>query len=527
MNNTMVKHRVAAGDTAQPGIKKTLFGITLLLVTCTNLFAQVTSSTSKAQAILTNGGFENSLNGWSTAAKNGNNAPFTITNDALQVHSGLKGLIIKITDAVNSSVSLSASPVKLKKNGYYLLRFWALATLRNALLDINLKEGNTGNVCHFEIWDRKDTTSNQWQMYQYAFKATGGNAILQFNFNTATNYYLDDVEIVNDETNPELDVRAQYDWQNNFNETYGWLSGDNNNPVLLPDNRVAWVYNDSFMGPEDPHTNVLHSPRMINNLVVVQKGDSLVSLYGGNAQRPSSLFVPANNKSEFWQSGGVVENGMLKIVLIEITRKGISFAGHTWIGAMSLPDLRVVSLHQLPATLKSSPNCVMQDGDYDYLYLDTQRSTVVGRVPKGQLDSQTAWEFYTGNGNWSTDFTQAVQLVENVAAGNVIKIGPGNYAMSGVPNLSGEVAVWFAQSPVGPWVSKTIIYRIPREEGLLAYEGHVNPLGNKGVYTFTYSLYPFIKNPVAMQFADKTTYVPCFVKANLPELSPFTNRTTK
>jgi hypothetical protein len=210
--------------------------------------------------------------------------------------------------------------------------------------------------------------------------------------------------------------------------------------------------------------------------------------------------------------------------MIEITRKGTRFAGHTWIGSLSLPDLAVVSLHRLPAVLNTSPNCVIQDGDYDYLYFDVRHSTVAGRVPKGQLDSQTAWEFYTGQGNWSTDFTQAAHLVENVAAGNVIKIGPGNYAMSGVPNLSGQVAVWFARSPVGPWVNKTVIYHIPQEEGLLAYEGHVNPLGNKGVYTFTYSLYPFVQNPVAMQLADKTTYVPGFVKANLLKLSPFTQQ---
>jgi hypothetical protein len=61
----------------------------------------------------------------------------------------------------------------------------------------------------------------------------------------------------------------------------------------------------------------------------------------------------------------------------------------------------------------------------------------------------------------------------------------------------------------------------------LAYEGHVSPLGRNGVYTFTYSVYPFVQNPVAMQLADKTTYVPGFVKANLLELSPFTKKEGK
>jgi hypothetical protein len=504
---TMANAVFATSTFTHPGIKRIIFSITLALITYTNLFAQPGALVSKPRPVLTNGGFEDNLTGWSTATNNGSNATFTITNDPLHTHGGSQGLIVNVANigTANNSVSLSATTVKLDKKGYYLLRFWALAKKRNALLDIDLKAGNIDNTCHFQIWNRRDTTRNQWQMYVYAFKVTKRKTTLQLNFNTATTYYLDDVEIVSDKTNPELDTRAQYNWQNNFNETYGWLSGDNNNPVLLPDNRVAWVYNDSFMGPEDPHSNVLHSPRMINNLVVVQKGDSLISRYGGNTQRPQSLFVPDSSKSEFWESGGVIEDGMLKIVLIEITKRGTNFAGHTWIGSLSLPDLAIVSLHRLPATLNSSPNCVIQDGAYDYLYFDVRRSTAIGRVPVGQLDSQTAWEFYTGNGNWSTDFTQAARLVEGTPAGNVIKIGPGNYAMSGIPNLSGQVAVWFAQSPVGPWVNKTIIYHVPPQEGLLAYEGHVNPLGNKGVYTFTYSLYPFVQNPVSMQLADKTS----------------------
>ncbi|RYE27140.1 MAG: hypothetical protein EOP45_02195, partial [Sphingobacteriaceae bacterium] len=146
------------------------------------------------------------------------------------------------TGTAANSVTLTADPVKLDKNGYYLLRFWAIAKRRNAIIDINLNEENNSDSCHYQIWNRQDTSHNQWQMYQYAFKIKERNTVLKLNFNTATTYYLDDVEIVNDKTNPELDVKAQYDWQNNFNETYGWLSGDNNNPVLLPDNRVAWVY---------------------------------------------------------------------------------------------------------------------------------------------------------------------------------------------------------------------------------------------------------------------------------------------
>lgn len=109
------------------GLKKASLGIALILTTCTSLFAHTAALISKSQPLLTNGGFENNLTGWSTATNNGSNATFTITNDVLHVHSGSQGLIVNVinTGTANNSVTFSATPVKLNKKGYYLLRFWA------------------------------------------------------------------------------------------------------------------------------------------------------------------------------------------------------------------------------------------------------------------------------------------------------------------------------------------------------------------------------------------------------------------
>jgi hypothetical protein len=478
------------------------------------------------QPLMTNGGFENNLSGWTTTTTNNSSATFTITNAALHVHTGSKALIVNAanTGTASNSVTLSATPVALSDTGYYLLRFWALASQQNALLDINLKGATTSNTCHYEIRTRIDTTQNGWVLYQYAFKAPESPVTVQLNFNTACTYYLDDVEIISSATNPNYNARMQYDWQNNFNETYGWQSGDNDNPALLPDGRVAWIYNDSFFGPVNTHTNVLSSSDVPHNVVVVQKGDTLKSIYGGAPGNTSSLFDPGNG-NEFWQSGAIVENGQLKIVLIEIANQS-SYAGYTWIGSMNLPDLTVSTLHRLPATITSNPNCVLQDSAYDYLYISTSNAndatyTVVARVPAGQLDSQTPWQYYNGNGVWGSNFAQAVNIVDGVQAANVIKLGPNNYALSGVPYLSQEIDVWFAQNPWGPWVNKTTVYNIPAEESVLPYEGHMYPIGNNGVYTFGWSLYPFNNDSFNEQLADKTIYVPDYAQANLQVMSPF------
>lgn len=483
--------------------------------------------------LLPNGGFENDLNNWTTATGSGN-ATFTITTAANYVHTGSKALVVNVPNAgSNNSVTLSSGQLGLSDTGTYMLRFWALAKQRNAYLDVNLQGASTNNTCHYQIYNRFDTTKNGWQMYQYCFKVTESPVTLRMNFNTNTTYYLDDVEVINETTNPNIDVKNQYNWQNNFNETYSWLSGDNDNPVVLPDKRIAWVYNDSFMGSNNPHSNVLSSNYIINNLLVVQNGNQLSSVYGGSTGNSRSLFNPGNGHL-FWNAGGVVENNQLNVLLIEIS--GGNYAGYSWVGTLSLPDLTVTGLTRLPITGTPSPNTVFQDGGYDYIYFGESYSqfemhTKVARVPVGQFNSQTPWQFYESDGTWGSSFANAMPMVEGSSAGNVIKLDSANYALAAVPNLSSEIDVWFAKSPVGPWVNQTTVYNIPQEEGILAYEGHlVSQPDSDGMYTFGYSVYPFVNEPngssgsVAMQIADKTTYVPCYERADLKKLSPFTIR---
>ncbi len=469
-----------------------------------------------------NGSFENDLVNWTGISDNGSIATFnTITSD---YHFGKKAMEIVVTDkGVTNSVKLAYKQQKVPR-GNYILRFWALANRRDALMNINLLSPDGDNTCAFKIYNRFDNTQHQWQMYQYAFEVTKSPVTLEFRFNSNTTYFLDDVEVIafNDKVH---DVRSQFNWQYNQNG-YGWLSGDNDNSVLLPDGSVAWIFSDSFLGIPDPHSNIIGSAPIINNVIVHEKDDQYRTIYKGTQSNPQALFSPGNG-NVFWNSGGVVENNKLNVLLLEIS--GLDFARNVYVGTLSLPDLSIESKVLSSYHGVHPPNTIFQDGGYNYMYIGERAGTFenytqVARVPAGTLYSaSTLWEFYSNSNTWSTDYTQAKRIVAGVEAGTVVKIGENNYAMSGVPNLSNEIAVWFAQSPVGPWINKTVISYIPVEEGILPYFGHIDAgSGKNGVYTFSYSVYPF-SGYVPQQLSDKGSYIPYYVKANLLQLSPFTN----
>jgi len=477
--------------------------------------------------IVSNSGFESSLTNWTTSTINGSSATFTITSNTGLLHTGTKALTVVVTNSgtASNSVKLTHSSFTTSTARTYLLRFWALSSVRDNQINVNLKGSTTSNQCLFKIWNRMDTNGNGWQMYQYAFKTTETPTTLELNFNNVGTYYLDDVEII-DDTDAKVNVTTQYLWQNNLSG-WGWISGDNDVSTELPDGRIAWLYNDSFMGTPNSHSNVLNFNAMINNLIVTQStGGTLSSIYGGTQSSPSSLFLPTTSGNLFWICDGIVENNKLKILLQEWS--GGNYASKASVATLSLPGLTVDNIVPTSYTGSDIPYSILEDDDYNYIYTVERAGTFeiysrVARVPKGTLNTSVLWEFYSNSNTWSRDFSQAKRIISGVEASSVIKLGKNNYCLSGVSHLSNELCVWFATSPVGPWGNKAIVYTIPQEEGMLAYMGHINAgTGkNQGLFTLSYSVYPF-GGGWDQQLSDKGIYIPYYAKANLRALSPYT-----
>ncbi len=477
-------------------------------------------------AYINNGGFEVNLNGWETELINGAEANFIIitTNSP---HSGRQMLQVDVINRGRpvNSVKLMYNGIATSSERIYMVRFWAKAAQNDSRMIVKFKGANTNTTqCEFRIDDKFDSWQNKWQMYQYLFTTVDTELDMEVTFNTVGTYYIDDFEII-DDTHEALDLQTQLMWQNNL-KGYGWVSGDNDVSVVLPDGRVAWIFSDSFLGWPNSKENFLRESTMINNLIVLEDAEgNLTSVYGGTQSSPRTL-VPGPSGKTYWIGDGIIEDGKLKVMYNEWS--GIDFNNRAGVAVFSLPDLKREKTLTPSYSGGDIPNALLRDGDYIYIYTEERpggftRYTRVARVPAGKLDTNnTPWEFYTKTGEWDTDISKAYRIVSSPGC-SVRKLGEGNYVMSGVPNLSDEFCVWFSQTPWGPWGHKTVIYKIPREEGVLFYLGHIHnrpESEHTGVYTLSCSLYPF-GGYVPQQLADKGTYLPIYMKANLKALSPY------
>lgn len=485
-----------------------------------------TSTINTKPRLLSNGSFENGLNDWAFTVGSGASATQNIIDS---VHKeGLNSLVINLNNAGSAApVMLDHQAVALNVGHTYMVRFWAFAKKYSAEMQLALKGSKT------LTYDYKLHTG--WREYQFAFKAFEPNVNVSFLFQSATEYTIDRVEILN-EDNEGVDVPMNYMWQNRRSETeYGWLTADGELSELLPDGRTAWTFSDGWYGYNDTTTNSINTNRLIRNCLVVQDAPSpegnLVTKIGGTPQNPEPLMVPPDPigyEDFLWPREMIVENDSLKILSpdVQITNQGdpISGGNREALAIFSLPDLTLQRIEWLPYLSDVEYRALVKaDDGYTYAYASKNTdvfgsNTIVARFPTGQLSATTPWEYLTETG-WSYNDENS-KIIADVDLWSVARLGPNNYVAMFKYFLSDKAEAMFAQSPIGPWVGRSIIGQTEGQAEMVNYfavphEG----TANNGIYTFSYSN----NGDIGQMVNDKTVYWPTYLKADLKMLSPFTD----
>ncbi len=439
-------------------------------------------------------------------------------NDTSDIHSGTNALSVTVKNpgTASNSVQLASSFFTASSADTYVLRFWASTSVSHASLGINL---NGATPFYPQIPFEVSTNADSYQEYLYAFKASG-NVSIAFNFQTAAEYWLDDVEVLDLKNNDGFDIPMTYLWQwgqLNYSKTNstGWGGGDNEKSALLPDGSVAWIFNDSYASTLDSfYSNIRGNSSLPRNCVVHQVG---TNLYWMNNEA-NTCFVPTNPADIYWIGDSIAESNKLLVLLNGLNNSPLSNVCMA-VATLSLPGLTLDGITNLtsPGT-DNFGSFVKGDDGYYYIY----NGPKVARVPVGSLSVDSAWRFWNGS-TWVTDHIQSVGLPNLVNPWSTIRLGTSNYVTIYFPPYNfTDITAQYAPTPMGPWSSGVTVAQAASQWAEIMYAPNICAgTGSNGIYTISYSDNGSPENWFSKTASDKSWYNPHFVTANLLAPSPY------
>jgi fibronectin type 3 domain-containing protein len=312
-----------------------------------------------------------------------------------------------------------------------------------------------------------------------------------------------------------------------------WTGGDNTASVVLPDGRVAWLFSDTFLGTVNADGSRPANTPMVNNTLVVQSDQGLVSTrHGGTAAAPTALVQPTQAGQYFWAADGLVEGGTLKALYNRLERgsghDNLDFAlKGTSLVTFALPALTVSSVVDLPlGETIGWGSAILQDGSYTYVYGTSSgdsgmRFGHVARVAAGNLGG--AWQFWTGTA-WSASESDAGRLLSGVgSAYGMIRVG-SQYVLVTQDNnqvFNPHFVAYTANSPTGPFSGPISLFTAPEVTpggAKIAYDARIHPeLARTGKLLISYNVNSLDN---ADNFADARIYRPRFVEVDWPRPVP-------
>lgn len=480
-------------------------------------------------SLIDNGDFEAGIQqSWSHTSANG---IASFSADTANAESGNTALKVQVQQANSPLDAVTSTNVSFHKSKHnqFLVRFWAKSDADMSDIMVSYGEGNNRQTVRYRL--------RPWShLYHLPFKYSGDRLELTFHFEKATTYYIDGVEIL-DQDNGEIDVKNTLIWNENYADGFGWIAGDNDISVDLPDGRKMWLFNDSFYGWNKADDNVFNSSgaRFLRNAMVIQEKDNKLYSYWSGDQNSTSRYFDSidpspNENDNFYWLGEAIYNPTLnriQVYLIDVYDTGGGYAdssGRSYIAEFSYPGLEFLGIER-QAEIGVGYEDFFIDGDYIYLFSHTnpQQWVYHTHVARCALDDlkgyKGTWRFFDGQ-DWVPDRAQAATVGEFTAEG-FVKLQPGNYAAVSHPPVSGKLTVAFAERPEGPWTKPKDLYRIPQETNYWSYMSNVHGQLENGNYSVSYSTNAWNEG-WATVWSDKYWYRQRFVQADLLGMSPYT-----
>ena len=320
-----------------------------------------------------------------------------------------------------------------------------------------------------------------------------------------------------------------------------WQAGDVPQRYPLPDGRVLWVLNDSFVNAAAPEGRLTSSSVFVHNVAVVQQGACFTVVTGpppdssapATADPPlptSFLGVGESNQKWWWFHGGMVVGDELRVVVSEMRQSGpvgwtIAFApASTWIATYDWRTLELRSL--VPAPDSGVPVygfSMASDGAWTYLFGQADelrfpagsKVNTVARVPRGALGAQP--QYWDGTA-WQGDAARAASISTNGTWSHRMRVvftGERWIAVAKEDDFFGaDTIVLEAPVPEGPWVVTMRVPALPARPGdTVTYDATpiYAPIGDTLTIVWSNNVLDY-----ALAAADPSLYRPTFTDLMLP-----------
>ncbi len=276
----------------------------------------------------------------------------------------------------------------------------------------------------------------------------------------------------------------------------GWTGGDATYSTPLPDGRVVWMFGDTFLGTVKSDRSRSGAP-FIRNSFMIQEGDEMVTIHGVEDGDPAALLKPANPEQWYWPLDATVFGNEFQMMLARMGNVGepgmwsFAYMGFD-LAVFSLPDMKLQTLETKFENPEISYGaCLMEDDDYTYIYgisqSGFQKFSHVARVPEGNLNGD--WTYFNGT-SWQDRPSKHIIARDVIDQYAVFKEANKYYLVTQESFLGARIFIRSADSPLGPWTNRKIIYCTPETGGnIITYNAFVHPqLSDVNGLTISYNI---------------------------------------
>ncbi len=318
-------------------------------------------------------------------------------------------------------------------------------------------------------------------------------------------------------------------------EGEGFTGGDGTYSIKLPDDRILWIFGDTFIGNvTSDFRRIKTTPPFIRNSFVTIEDDSLITHHQGLPSELKSQMIPDEIKNFpdslteedlwYWPGDSFIRENKLNVFASKFYQEdhddmwGFRFI-QTDLVEFSLPDLRQNSITKfLDLFGIHFGHALYINSDYYYIYGLKDMNPYVART-KNVFD-QSKWEFFDSL-NWDSDVTQARPMLQEMGSEqfSIFSWKKKYILIMQAGNLDSKIYSYTSKTPYGPWTNKRLIFDTSKYDQCASCWTY-NALAHKHLLRKDSILISYNTNSMILQdhYENALIYRPIFIRIAMSEI---------